>query len=72
MCLENMVAITLQTTIQQLGPIPDEHGPMVAHALEGDDTPLKLALGMYLDDCRQHQNYSPLDKLQEEIDNRGK
>jgi len=70
--LQNMIAITLQTTIGKLGPVPNKHGDLIKSIIGNPekDLPRTLALGCYLDECQKTGNYTPLDKFQTELDGR--
>jgi hypothetical protein len=69
--LSEMLIITLQNCIAELGFMPDKYGVMVKNILKLPDFPPdKLALGCYLDKCMKDKSYLPLDDLKKEIDSR--
>ena len=56
----NMISITLQTTIAELGFLPDETGDKVKRIIAKEDAILIMVLGCALDACRKEKSYQPL------------
>lgn len=63
MSLGNMIAITIQTTMGELGFIPDQHGPMVKEIMASEDPIKIMGLGLCLDECRKNKGYKALNKF---------
>lgn len=61
------IAITLQTTIHKLGPIPNRHGDMVRSIMSEDDSAKIMSLGCHLEDCMKDKSYGSLDFLADSI-----
>ena len=58
--IKQALAVTLQSTVQSLGFMPDKCGHQVREVLASDDGPALLALGCYLDDSKKSKSYEPL------------
>jgi len=75
--LRNFIAMTIENTMEKLGPIPGKHGDLVKSIMSSgdeDNVPKIFALGCYMEDCEKVGNYDPLDDFQKELDelrNRG-
>lgn len=67
MTLKNRIAISLQTTISELGPVPEMHGSMIRLMIEGDFGAI-IALGTCLDMCRDEKSYRPLNDLSRQLE----
>lgn len=60
--MKNMLAVTLQVTVAQLGPIPDAVGDDVKRMIGEDDDAAILALGCYLEEAQKANSYEILVK----------
>lgn len=58
--LKNVIAVTLQTTISDLGFLPDASGDKVKKILASTNGLAIMALGCILDACRADGNYDKL------------
>lgn len=58
--LKDMLVNTIQTTINELGFMPNNCGDTVKKILSNDDTVRIIALGCMLDDCRKIGSYDGL------------
>ncbi len=60
--MKDLLVITIQNTIAQLGILPDEYGVGVKSVLGSYDELAVMSLGCYLEECQRQGNYSSLKK----------
>lgn len=65
--IKNALAVTLSVTIQQLGPAPNELGDGIKKILAGNDICALPALGCYLYEAREKNDWNVIGKLFDEI-----
>lgn len=58
--LQQMLAVTVQTTIAELGPIPDQYGDRVRSIMACTDEKDVIFLGIAMDQCRDEKGWEPL------------
>lgn len=66
--LYEALVITIQNTISQLGPMPNECGDPVKKIMKDQDPTRIMALGLCLDDCVEKESYEPLKKFCEKVE----
>lgn len=59
--------VALDSTLEDLGPLPDALGNGVSSILESDSTILMIMCGVCLEQCVKERNYSKLEMLVQQM-----